>query len=52
MPRPMNEWMKGWRGPTRKEFWHQCADNMSGDQKWMVYALEKYMNLLDDEGNK
>lgn len=52
MPRPMNEWMKGWHGPTRKEFWPHCTDNMSGDQKWMVYALEKYMNLLDDEGDQ
>lgn len=47
MPRPMNEWMKGWTGPTRPEFWPHCTDNMTGDQKWMVWALEKYLNMVD-----
>lgn len=47
MPRPMNEWMKDWPGPTRPEFWPHCTDGMTGDQKWMVWALERYLNLLD-----
>lgn len=49
MPRPMNEWMAGWQGPTRQEFWPHCTDNMTGDQKWMVWALERFLNLLDEK---
>lgn len=49
MPRPMNEWMKNWYGPKRNDFWPHCSDCMDGDQKWMIYALEQYMNILDAE---
>lgn len=47
MPRPMNEWMKDWKGPSRGEFWPHCADNMTGDQKWLVWALERYLDIVD-----
>lgn len=47
MPRPMNEWFKDWTGPVREEFWPHCTDNMTGDQKWLVWALEKFLNMLD-----
>lgn len=47
MPRPMNEWFKNWKGPTRPEFWPHCSDNMTGDQKWLVYCLEKFLDYLD-----
>ena len=50
MPRPMNEWMSTWAGPTRQEFIPHCTDGMTGDQKWMVYCLERFLNLLDGEG--
>ena len=49
MPRPMNEWLKTWCGPTRKEFWPHCTDNMTGDQKWLVWILEKYLDLIDEK---
>lgn len=49
MPRPMNEWFKDWEGPKREEFWPHCTDNMTGDQKWLVWALERFLNLLDEE---
>ena len=45
MPRPVNEWLKNWKGPQRKEFFPHCTDNMTGDQKWMVYCLERYLNM-------
>ena len=45
MPRPMNEWMSAWAGPTRAEFIPHCTDGMTGDQKWMVYCLERFLNL-------
>ncbi len=50
MPRPMNEWMSDWEGPKRAEFLPHCTDDMTGDQKWMVWALEKFMNILDNYG--
>lgn len=49
MPRPVNEWLKDWCGPTRPEFWEHCTDHMTGDQKWLVWALERFLNLLDEE---
>jgi len=49
MPRPMDEWMKDWKGPTRPEFIPHCTDNLSGDQKWMVYALEKCLDVLEEQ---
>lgn len=49
MPRPMNEWMKDWPGPNRPEFWPHCTDNMTGDQKWMVFALEKFLDLMENK---
>lgn len=48
MPRPMNEWLENWQGPTRPEFWPHCTNNMTGDQKWLVYILEKFLNFVDE----
>jgi len=48
MPRPMNEWMKDWKGPVRGEFWPHCTDEMTGDQKWLVWALEKFLDIIDN----
>lgn len=48
MPRPTNEWFKDWQGPTRDEFWPNCTKNMNGDQKWLVYCLERFLNLMDE----
>ena len=46
MPRPVNEWFSEWTGPVRQEFIPHCTDNMSGDQKWMVWCLERYLNRI------
>lgn len=46
MPRPVNEWFSDWKGPVRQEFIPHCTDNMSGDQKWMVWCLERYLNRI------
>ncbi len=48
MPRPLNEWMRDWQGPVRPEFWPHCTDEMTGDQKWYVYALEQFLNMIDN----
>lgn len=47
MPRPMNEWMRDWTGPKREEFWPHCTDYMTGDQKWLVWVLEKYLDMIE-----
>ena len=49
MPRPVNEWFAGWEGPERPEFIPHCTDHMTGDQKWMVWCLERYLNMMDEE---
>lgn len=45
MPRPMNEWLSDWNGPVRDEFWPNCAIGLTGDQKWLLWSLETYLNL-------
>lgn len=47
MPRPVNEWFEKWDGPKRKEFIPHCTDNMEGNQKWMVWALERFLNVIE-----
>ncbi|AVK60721.1 asparagine synthase [Lactobacillus sp. CBA3605] len=48
MPRATNEWLKDWAGPKRPEFYPHCTDDMSGDQKWLVMALEMFLNQIED----
>ncbi len=48
MPRPTNEWLKDWRGPVRGEFWPRCAEGLTGDQKWQLWALERFLDMLDE----
>ena len=48
MPRPMAEWLENWNGPVRKEFLPNCVKNLTGDQKWLVWSLEKFLNILDE----
>lgn len=47
MPRPVNEWFKNWKGPQRAEFIPHCTDNMNGNQRWMVWCLERYLNIIE-----
>lgn len=48
MPRPMNEWMKNWQGPKRPEFFSNSITNMTGDQKWYIWILEQFLNLIEN----
>lgn len=48
MPRPTTEWMRNWKGPTRSEFLPNCISTLTGDQKWLVYSLEKFLNMIDN----
>ena len=47
MPRPVDEWFSKWNGPRRKDFLPHCTDMMTGDQKWMVWCLERYLNNIE-----
>lgn len=47
MPRPVDEWLKDWEGPTRAEFFENCVKGLSGDQKWQVWALERFLDMLE-----
>lgn len=47
MPRPTNEWFRDWQGPTRPEFYTHCTDGMTGDQKWMVFILERFFDMVE-----
>ena len=47
MPRATDQWLKNWNGPTRKEFIPNCVNNMTGDQKWLLWSLETFLNIME-----
>ena len=53
MPRPVDQWFEKWEGPVRTEFRKDIPLNdMKGDQKWMIYCLERFLNLIEDTNEK
>lgn len=46
MPRATNQWLENYK-PTRSEFVENCAENMTGDQKWLCWCLEQFLNMHD-----
>ncbi len=49
MPRATEQWFADWQGPQRPEFLPGCQMGMSGDQKWLVWCLEKFLNAYDED---
>ena len=47
MPRPLDEWMLDWTGPKRSEFFPSCHQKLSSEKKWIVYILEKFLDLVE-----
>ena len=46
--RPMDIWLADWAGPVRPEFKTGVPwDTFTGDQRWLVYALGQFLDLLD-----
>lgn len=43
--RPMDVWLKTWKGPDRKEFCINNIHDFTGDQKWLLYCLEQFLIL-------
>lgn len=46
MPRPVDQWLETYE-PTRGEFWPHCTSTMTGDQKWLVWAVEKFLDIIE-----
>ena len=46
MPRPVDTYFKTWEGPKRPEFRSDIDMNkFSGNQKWQMYCLEKFLEM-------
>ena len=47
--RPMDEWLYNWSGPKREEFIKGIdMSNFSGNQKWLIFCLEYFLNYFDN----
>jgi len=46
MPRATNQWLKDYK-VSRPEFIEGCTENMTGDQKWLCWCLEQFLNMHD-----
>ncbi len=49
LPRPMAEWLKDWTGPLHNELISDNIPGMTGDQKWYIYALNRFLTELVGE---
>lgn len=48
MPRPVDAYFDKWEGPTRKEFKKNIdLSKFNGNQKWLLWCLEYYLNYAD-----
>ena len=48
MPRPVDAYFASWEGPKRKEFIENLnMSTFSGNQKWLLWCLEQYLDLID-----
>ena len=45
----MDQWLKSWAGPQRREFIDASEwSSYSGEQKWLLYSLERFMNVVNN----
>lgn len=50
MPRPVDAYFADWKGPSRKEFKPGLdMANFTGNQKWQLWCLERFLNKYDKE---
>ena len=48
MPRPVDFYFAQWQGPTRHEFKPSLdMENFTGNQKWQLYCLERFLNVCE-----
>ncbi len=43
LPRPMAQWLKDWEGPRHPALYRDHIPALTGDQKWYVYALDRFL---------
>ena len=48
--RPMDRWLADWPGPKRAEFSRLDIDNFSGDQRWLLWCLERFLDRCQSRG--
>ena len=49
MPRPVDSYFADWKGPKRPEFRVDIdITKFSGNQKWLLWCLEQFLNLVDE----
>lgn len=46
MARAVDIWLKDWAGPVRSEFRENCIAGLTGEQKFLVYSLERFLDLM------
>lgn len=50
MPRPVDTYFSNWTGPIRHEFKKDLdMSSFSGNQKWQLYALEKFLDIFEPQ---
>ena len=47
MSRPAEDWLKDWQKTHREEFLPDCVNDLTGEQKLLVYSLERFLDLID-----
>ena len=47
MARSVDYWLQDWEGPSRPEFKPGCTHEMTGEQKFLIYSLERFLIFLD-----
>lgn len=50
MPRSMDQYMRNWKGPSRQEFLTHCHKELTGEQKFLVYSLERFLDIIEGDG--
>lgn len=49
MPRAVGQWLANWQGPKRPEFKKIAIEEFSGDQKWLLFCLEMFLDLIEEK---
>ena len=46
--RPMDHWLRSWRGPLRSEFKAGLqAGSFTGEQRWLLWSLDRFLSLVE-----
>ena len=51
--RPMAQWLENWEGPSREEFLDNIPlHKLSGEQKWQLYSLQRFLNIIEESNQE